>query len=165
MRRGGVLNTRLLRAISEMGHDDILLVTDAGFPMAYEDRVIDLALVPNVPDLFTVLRAIRQEMWVEAFAMIEQSKEHNPVAWNGVRDIFPDAKAGTRPNSWFHEEGYRAAKYIVRTGAWMPWGNVALISGIPVQEWFANTGAPLPADWKERHDLNVRLGRQGLDQV
>jgi len=163
MRRGGILNTRLVRAIAEMGHDDILLVTDAGFPMPYEERVIDLALVPGIPDLFTVLRAIRRELWVEQFAMIEEARQNNPNAWNGVAEIFPDAKALTRPNAWFHGDGYRDAKYIVRTGAWMPWGNVALFSGIPVQEWFANTGAPVPPEWEERYELNVKLGYVGSE--
>lgn len=163
MRRNGILNVKLSRAISEMGHDDILLVTDAGYPMAYDDRVIDLALCPGVPDLVTVLRAIRQEMWVEEYHMIEDAKENNPNAWNGVADVFPDAKASTRPNSWFHEDGYRGAKYIVRTGAWMPWGNVALVSGIPVQEWFNNTGAPVPESWAERHELNVKFGKTGVE--
>jgi D-ribose pyranase len=163
MRRNGILNVKLSRAISEMGHDDILLVTDAGYPMAYDDRVIDLALCPGVPDLVTVLRAIRQEMWVEEYHMIEDAKENNPNAWNGVAEVFPDAKASTRPNSWFHEDGYRGAKYIVRTGAWMPWGNVALVSGIPVQEWFNNTGAPVPESWTERHELNIKFGKTGVE--
>lgn len=160
MRRGGILNVKLSSAISQMGHDDIMLVTDAGFQMEHGERVIDLALVPGLPDLFTVLKAIRREMWVEEFAMIAEAKENNPVAWNGVSAIFPDARAGTRPNEWFHGECYRSAKFIVRTGAWMPWGNVALFSGIPVAEWFANTGAPVPEAWKERHELNIRYGHQ-----
>lgn len=163
MRRKGILNVKLSRAISEMGHDDIMLITDAGFQMAHDERVIDLALTPGVPDLFTVLRAIRGEMWVEEFSMIADAKENNPYAWNGVSEIFPDAKGGTKPNEWFHGDCYRNAKYIVRTGAWMPWGNVALVSGIPVQEWFANTGAPVPESWEERHRLNVEHGQDGLE--
>lgn len=163
MRRGGILNVRLQTAIAQMGHDDILLVTDAGFAHVYDERVIDLALVPGIPDLFTVLRAIRRELWVEAFALIEDATRHNPVVSEGVAAIFPDAKAETRPNAWFHGEGYRSAKWIVRTGAWLPWGNVALISGIPVVEWFANTGAAVPEAWVERHRLNREHGRDGID--
>lgn len=159
MRRGGILNVQLVAAIAQMGHDDIMLVTDAGFPIEYPDaRVIDLAVLPNVPDLMTVLRGIRQEMWVEKFALIEDAKLNNPNVTNGVAAIFPDAEATTEPNSWFHGQGYQNAKFIVRTGAWMPWGNVALMSGIPVVEWFAATGAPVPKDWQERYDLNKKLG-------
>jgi D-ribose pyranose/furanose isomerase RbsD len=163
MRRDGILNVRLAAAIAQMGHDDIIFVTDAGFPIRYpDDRVIDLAVIPNVPDLFTVLRGIRQEMWVEKFALIEEAKKNNPNVTNGVKDIFPDAEATTMPNSWFHEEGYQTAKFIVRTGAWMPWGNVALFSGIPVVEWFDATGAPVPEEWKDRYEKNLKLGNEGL---
>lgn len=163
MRRKGVLNVKLGKAISEMGHDDIMMVVDAGYPMAYEDRVIDLALCPGVPDLLTVLRAIRQDMWVEAYHMIDDAKANNPNAWNGVAEVFPDAMGGVKPNEWFHEDGYRNAKFIVRTGAWMPWGNVALVSGIPVREWFDNTGGDVPESWKERHELNVKYGKTGVE--
>lgn len=162
MRRGGVLNTRLSAALAALGHDDILLVTDAGFPIIYDDRVIDMALLPNVPDLFTTLRAIRSEIWVERFAVIEEATTHNPTVWNGVREVFPDAIASTMPNEWFHGDGWRQAKCVVRTGAWLPWGNVALFSGIPVVEWFANTGAPVPEAWRERHELNSKLGWSGV---
>ena len=163
MRRGGILNVKLATAIAQMGHDDIMLVTDAGFNQTYDDRVIDLALIPGIPDLFTVLKAIRREMWVEEFALIADTATHNPVVSDGVAAIFPDAKAGTRPNDWFHGECQARAKWIVRTGAWLPWGNVALISGIPVAEWFANTGGAVPESWQERHRLNVELGKVGLD--
>jgi D-ribose pyranose/furanose isomerase RbsD len=164
MRRGGILNVKLMAAIAQMGHDDIMFVTDAGFPIRYpDDRVIDLAVFPNVPDLFIVLRGIRQEMWVEKFALIEEAQRHNPKVTNGVKEIFPDAEATTMPNSWFHEEGYQGAKFIVRTGAWMPWGNVALFSGIPVVEWFSATGAPVPEEWKERHNKNLKFGKKGIE--
>jgi len=164
MRRGGILNVELASAIAMMGHDDIMLVTDAGFPINYpDDRVIDLAVVPNVPDLFTVLKGIRQEMWVEKFALIEETNKYGPNVKNGVAEIFPDAIATTMPNDWFHEEGYRKAKFFVRTGGWWPWGNVALFSGIPVIEWFGATGGPLPEDWQERYDLAKKHGQDGLD--
>jgi D-ribose pyranase len=163
MRRDGILNIQLVTAIAQMGHDDIMIVSDAGFPILYpDDRVIDLAVVPNVPDLFTVLKGIRQEMWVEQFAMIDEAEKNNPTVLNGVKEIFPDAEAKTMPNNWFHEEGYKAAKFIVRTGAWMPWGNVALFSGIPVVEWFAATGAPVPEEWKERYQKSQEFGDKGL---
>jgi hypothetical protein len=44
----------------------------------------------------------------------------------------------------------------------MPWGNVALFSGIPVVEWFDATGAPVPEEWKERYEKNLEYGSEGL---
>ncbi len=165
MKRFGVLNHQLATAIAKMGHDDIMIVCDAGFPIVYDgsDKVIDLALVPGVPALETVLRAVRQELLVERFAVIEGSQTNNPQVVQTASEIFPDALEGTRPNAWFHEEGYHTAKYIVRTGAWMPWGNVALWSGIPVEEWFAATNAPVPTEWQELHEKNREHGDENLD--
>jgi D-ribose pyranose/furanose isomerase RbsD len=150
-----------------MGHDDLIIVCDAGFPIVYreEHKVIDLALAPNIPDLFTVLRVLRQEFWVEKYAFIDQAPDNNPFVVNNVNKIFPDAEGTTMPNSWFHEEGYQTAKYIVRTGAWTPWGNVALWSGIPVKEWFDSTQAEVPEDWKERYEKNEKYGMDGLEFV
>jgi D-ribose pyranase len=165
MKRFGVLNHQLAAAIAQMGHDDIMIVCDAGFPIIYDGtaKVIDLAIVPGVPDLATVLKALRQEMWVERWAVIEGSQTSNPQVARTAREVFPDALEDARPNAWFHEEGYRAAKYVVRTGGWMPWGNVALWSGIPVEEWFAATQQPVPAEWHERHEKSVAHGHEGLD--
>lgn len=165
MKRFGILNHRLATAVAKMGHDDIMIVCDAGFPIIYDgsDKVIDLALVPGVPALATVLRAVRQEMLVERFAVIEGSQTNNPQVVQTARDIFADALEDARPNAWFHEEGYHQAKYIVRTGAWMPWGNVALWSGIPVGEWFAATNAPVPAEWRELLEKNRDHGDTNLD--
>ena len=167
MKRFGVLNHQLATAIAKMGHDDVMIVCDAGFPIVYDgsDKVIDLAVVPGVPDLLTVLRAVRQEMWVERFAVIDGSQVNNPQVARRAKEIFPDAIADARPNAWFHEDGYQQAKFIVRTGAWMPWGNVALWSGIPVEEWFTNTDAEVPADWLERYEMNRDHGSDGLDVV
>ena len=167
MKRGGILNSRLAAAVATMGHDDLMIVCDAGFPIIYREaeKVIDLALAPNVPDLFAVLRVLRQEFLVEKYAFIEHAPKNNPYVVNNVKEIFPDAEGTTMPNSWFHEEGYHQAKYIVRTGAWTPWGNVALWSGIPVVEWFDSTQADVPEEWKERYEKNKLYGTSGLEYV
>ncbi|GAA4289089.1 RbsD/FucU family protein [Georgenia daeguensis] len=161
MKRGRILNAKLSYAIATMGHDDLMLVTDAGLPFKHDERVIDLALSPDVPDLFSVLRAIRQEMWVEKLAFIKEGD--NPNVVNGVKDIFPDAEATFEPNDWFHHAVDQEAKWVVRTGAWTPWGNVALWSGIPAVEWFRSTGAPPPAEWDERLERARQYGHVGVE--
>lgn len=36
------------------------------------------------------------------------------------------------------------ADFIVRTGAFDPWGNIALYSGVDVPKWFAKPGTVVP---------------------
>ncbi|WP_159622057.1 RbsD/FucU domain-containing protein [Ruania rhizosphaerae] len=161
MKRRGVIHDKLSYALATMGHDDLLIVTDAGMPFKRDDeRTIDLALAPDVPDIFTVLRAIRQDLWVEKFAFIAEGR--NPNVVNGVSEIFPDAESTTMPNDWFHHAVDNTAKWVVRSGAWTPWGNVALWSGIPVAEWMSSTGAEPPQEWDERLRLNREHGNDGV---
>ena len=42
------------------------------------------------------------------------------------------------------------AKFIVRTGAFDPWGNVALTSGVDAPVWFQKPGVVTPAYYQER---------------
>lgn len=160
MKRSGIINARLSYAIATMGHDDLMIVTDAGLPFAHDQRTIDLALSPNVPDMVTVLTAIRQELWVEKYAFIKEG--HNPTIINSVSALFPDAERAFEPNDWFHHAVNHEAKWVVRTGAWTPWGNVALWSGIPVSEWMSSTGAPVPKEWDERLAKNQEFGWAGV---
>lgn len=160
VKRGRILNTRLAHAVTAMRYGQFMLVTDAGMSFPDDHRVIDLALTPDVPDLFTVLRALRQELWVERYAFI--TEHHNPRVVQGVAEIFPDAESTPMSSAWFHETAIHEAAWIVRTGAWMPWGDVALWSGLPVSEWFENTGAPPPAEWMDRLERNRLYGLDGV---
>ena len=60
MNRGPILNSELSHAIARMGHGDLMIVCDAGFPITSTGWRIDLALVQDVPDLETVLTAVSQ---------------------------------------------------------------------------------------------------------
>jgi len=53
-----MLNAQLSQAIASMGHGDLIIVCDAGFPIPSTAWRIDLAIVPDVPDLETVLAPI-----------------------------------------------------------------------------------------------------------
>lgn len=166
MKRSGILNTRLAEAVAKMGHYDVMLVCGPAYPVNYTevgDRLIDLAVAPGLPDTPEVLQAIRGEMWVEKIVFIQEAFEYNTRFVTAVKDVFPDALVATETNDWFHDQGGRGAKFIVRTGGCNPWGNVGLVAGIPFVEWVANADGVVPDDWRERYELNRRFGAAGLD--
>jgi len=49
MKKHGILNPELSRAIAELGHNDMVLVGDAGMPIPEHVQRIDLSLVAGVP--------------------------------------------------------------------------------------------------------------------
>lgn len=144
MKRGVILNKYLSEAIASMGHGDIMIVCDAGYPIPRDAWRIDLAVVQDVPDLITVLRAISLELVVEKVIFAEEMATHNPVLAGNVREIFSGIDQETIPHTVMLNEMPHRAKVIVRTGAFDPWGNIALISGVDVPKWFAKPGTKVP---------------------
>jgi D-ribose pyranose/furanose isomerase RbsD len=61
-----------------MGHGDLLIVCDAGFPITSHIPRIDLAILPDLPDLETVLSAIAQDFIAEKVGYAAEMAENNP---------------------------------------------------------------------------------------
>jgi D-ribose pyranase len=78
MKRNGILNLCLNQAIAAMGHGDYLIVCDAGFPIPTQVTRIDLAVVPDLPDIATVLTAINNEFIAEKVAYAAEMAHNNP---------------------------------------------------------------------------------------
>lgn len=150
MKRSGILNLPLSHAIASLGHGDLMIVCDAGFPIPSEVPRVDLALVEDVPDLETVLGAIAKELIAEKVAYATEMGENNPRLRDTVHRIFADADFSTLPHEQILGTSARAAKVIVRTGAFDPWGNILLYSGVDVPKWFSKEGTVAPAYYADK---------------
>lgn len=150
MKRGLILNKELNAAIASMGHGDILIVCDAGFPIPKEAWRIDLAIKQDVPDLETVLTAIASDFIAERVVYAEEMGENNRPLLEKVKRIFGDSEHSTVPHKEMLSEIPHRAKAIVRTGAFDPWGNIALVSGVDVPHWFTHPDVKVPEYYKER---------------
>lgn len=150
MKRATILNAELSLAIASMGHTDLMIVCDAGFPIPGDAWRIDLALVQDVPDLETVLTAISQEMIAEKVGYAAEMVENNPPLLAKVQRIFKDSEFVTYPHEQILGEMASQAKVIVRTGAFDPWGNILLYTGVDVPKWFAKPGVKTPPYYADR---------------
>lgn len=150
MKRSLILNSELSHAIASMGHTDLMIVCDAGFPIPNDAWRVDLALIQDVPDLQTVLSAIAQEMVVEKVGYAAEMPIHNPPLQEKVHKIFPDAEFETYPHTEVLSTIAAKAKVIVRTGAFDPWGNIMLYSGVDAPKWFAKPGTIPSTFYEER---------------
>jgi len=150
MKRTGILNLGLNEAIASMGHGDLMIVCDAGFPIPNHVKRIDLALVPDIPDLETTLAAISADFITEKFGYAAEMAENNPRLKEKIDRIFAGADLVTYPHSQILTELSHKAKVIVRTGAYDPWGNILLYSGVDVPRWFAKSGTVVPEYYQSR---------------
>lgn len=150
MKHSVILNSELSHAIASMGHGDIMIVCDAGFPIPNSAWRVDMALIQDVPDLQTVLSAISQELVVEQVAYAAEMAVNNAPLKEKVHKIFADADFTTFPHATILTEMAAKAKVIVRTGAFDPWGNILLYSGVDVQKWFSKPGVITPESYARK---------------
>lgn len=127
MKKGGILNSQLNRVISEMGHRDMLIISDAGLPIPQEVEKIDLALKSGIPSFAEVLQAILSELEVEEVYVAEEIKEKNPQTLNMISSLIREVKFITHEEL---KELSKQARAIVRTGECSPYANIILISGV-----------------------------------
>ncbi|WP_062207596.1 D-ribose pyranase [Streptomyces sp. NBRC 109706] len=144
MKRTGILNAQLSGALATLGHTDLLLVVDAGFPVPRDAHRVDLAIAENLPDLRTVLGLIADELVVEGVVRADDVPSNNPRLDEWLRQRFDDAEFTTRSHAEMLGETARQAKVVVRTGAFEPWGNIGLFCGVDVPKWFGGEGVVAP---------------------
>lgn len=160
MKRNGILNAQLSGAIATLGHTDLVMVVDAGFPIPSTANRVDLAITEDLPKLETVLSLLHKELVVEGVVVAEDVITHNEPLADFVRETFSDAPLETRPHSEMLSALAQQAKLIVRTGAFNPWGNVGLFCGVDLPRWYDEPGVEVPDYYTERLALLSEDGQR-----
>lgn len=150
MKRHGVLNQALSSALSSFGHGDLLIVSDVGFPIPRDAQRIDLAIAPDLPDLRTMLSLIADDFITEKIIVAAEMKEFNPPLYEWLQQRFPAVEFEERPHTEMLGPVAASAKAIVRTGAYDPWGNIGLVSGVDVGRYFSKPGVRVPDYYRDR---------------
>ena len=73
-----ILNAELAGAIATMGHTDVLMIVDAGFPIPDDVTRIDLALTRGIPTIEDVLTLVDEELIAERVLHADDVPEMNP---------------------------------------------------------------------------------------
>lgn len=156
MKKFGILNRKLNDALSALGHGDILIITDAGFPLPYGAQPgtisVDLAIAQDLPDIPTILRLINDEIIYEECYVAENQIEYNPRLHDEIKGIVKRCAVDVIELEKLLLMGKRA-KVIVRTGAFNPWGNIALVAGVKAPVWFSKPGVKVPDFYTERFNF------------
>ena len=154
MKKHGIYNKQLMAAIADMGHEQYIVIGDAGVPIARPEQRIDLAIAQDLPTIAQVLDLIMDEFIFEDIIVAEEQKQFNPEHFKTIEDMvhkrYETMEVKTMPHYDFFAEYLPIAKYIVRTGNLMPWGNVVLKAGIDAKVWFQKPGCITPGFYEER---------------
>ena len=139
----GIINRELARIISQQGHGDWLMITDAGFAIPKDADVLDISLtenVPTVPDLLTVLSKFFS---VEKMILAKQTSDINPKLFNRITRSFGENVEVELVDHISLKEISKKSKSIIRTGDFTAFGNVILVSGSG-NRWYAEKKTESP---------------------
>lgn len=130
-RNNGTLNGQLSRIVSELGHTDLLAVTDAGLPIAADVERVDLALRPGTPPFLDVLDAVLAEVEVEGAYVPAEIVDHSPRMLEEITRRLEAIGVNVTllPHVDFKSRS-RSARAAVRSGEFTPYANVLLRAGV-----------------------------------
>lgn len=128
MKKSGILNAQLSGALARLGHTDLVVVCDSGFPIPPGPEVVDLAFRFGVPSFETVLSGLLEELVVEGAIAASEAREASPE----VHELLESSLQGLGLVSHEDLKGMSSnAKLVVRTGEATPYSNVVLRCGVP----------------------------------
>jgi D-ribose pyranase len=128
MKKGGILNPAICSLLAELGHSDEMMIVDAGYPLPPDSHVIDLTLTPGIPRFLDVLRAVAEELVIEAISVASEIREESPKLYQEILRIVGDVEVDDLPHHEFKEQSL-SVKGIIRTAEFTPYANVRILCG------------------------------------
>ncbi|MEK4149473.1 RbsD/FucU domain-containing protein [Robertmurraya sp. FSL W8-0741] len=152
MRPSRILHPKLSKALAECGHTDIILVTDAGFPIPKDANRIDLGYYAGQVDVLDILKMLRKEIFVDEVAFAGEVKTHHPQLYKSIQDIYTGSGAIFKGTT--HEELVEniapKAKVVIRSGSLNAWANFALVASTDPFAWFTEEDIKILPAYVER---------------
>ena len=130
-KNNATLNGQLSRVISETGHTDLIVVTDAGLPIPAGVERVDLAVRPGLPSFLDLLDTVLAELVIESATLSEEVRAHSPEMLTAIRQRL--TPLGITIDFVPHEDfkvRSRQARAAVRSGEFTAYANVILHAGV-----------------------------------
>jgi len=128
MKKGIMLNSQISEVIANMGHTDLLVISDCGLPIPENIKKVDIALTKGIPSFIEAVNVVLSELEVEEAFVAKEILEKSPDLFNLLKE-----RLGSIPITFITHEEFKAttknAKACIRTGECTPYANVILKSG------------------------------------
>ena len=97
-------------------------------PLPTDGHVIDLTLTPGIPRLLDILRAVTEELVIDAIAVPAEIKEFSPRIYQEILKIVGDTDVDEVPFHEFKEQALDV-KGIIRSAEFSPYASVRIVAG------------------------------------
>jgi D-ribose pyranase len=129
MKQRGTIHPELLEVIASAGHGDVIVLTDAGLRVPLGARRIDLGLSCGVPSIVDAVRAVSEELVIEAATVATEFAVWNPDVHAATMAVLP-VEPDERPHQELMDDMAQRAYAYVKTGECSAYASVALVCGV-----------------------------------
>lgn len=137
MKMGILLNSEISYIIAKMGHNDELVIGDAGLPIPNGVQRIDLAVSKGIPDFLSVLEAILNELRIEKIILATEIKNTSSKLHSEILELLHLVEKRDNISielEYVSHEEFKIktadSKAVVRTGEFASYANIILVSGV-----------------------------------
>lgn len=124
-----LLNPSLAFIVRNLGHTDMICISDMGFPMPELQYNLDLAVKPGVPSVPDVLDALSTDFSWDRIIVAREANTAVPERIEELRQMCPNATIEAVESHVEFKHVAAACKAGIRTGDPTPFGNVILVCG------------------------------------
>ena len=129
MLKGGILHPQLAHLLASTGHLDMIVVADAGLPLAQNVERVDLAWKESQPRLVPVLKEVLENLVVEKAYLAEEIKTKcAPDLYDEICEALGDIPVEYIPHMELKTLTTQA-RGIIRTGEFIPFPSIVLVAG------------------------------------
>jgi len=145
MKTKGILHNDLAREVARLGHGDMLVITDRGFPFPRHENTIciDVSVGRDLPRFVDVVKVVLEELEIEKVIIADETKSASPEIYSQLKKIVSQVKNKGNaiveeniPHPEFKDlvlngglQG-KEVKVFVKTGEFTPYANIILVSGV-----------------------------------
>jgi D-ribose pyranase len=131
MKKKGILHSELARIVAGMGHGDILVICDSGFPIPHNRPVADVILTINVPRIIETLNVILEELHVESAIVTDEMIKISPNIYKDIKKSLKNIPIKNISHEQFKAFVVSTSNIsFVRTGEATKFSNLILITGV-----------------------------------
>ena len=137
MYKSRLLNSKIIKILSIMGHTDQIAIGDAGLPIPKNVERIDLALAFGVPSFIQVFEPVSESIQIEKVILAEEILEHNPEIHKKILEQIRQVEKSQKNKidiTYITHEMLKIqtneCKAVIRTGECSPYANIILQSGV-----------------------------------
>jgi len=137
MYKSRLLNSKIIKILSIMGHTDQITIGDAGLPIPKNVERIDLALAFGVPSFIQVFESVSESIQIEKVILAEEILEHNPEIHKKILEQIRQVEKSQKNKidiTYITHEMLKIqtneCKAVIRTGECSPYANIILQSGV-----------------------------------